>query len=265
MASEPAAAPLIREVVSTLSPEFVLRLVRLLRSHASLADVTRARIMREVANDNACERIAAFITALSAARPDLSPEVAAFGIDCALETAEFESRAQSIDLVWTGPETSAVSVRRSAAVLLELIESARTDLLVMSFASFRIPDADAALSRAADRGVRMYLILESEEDSSGRYRQYGAPAFSALAHNPRVSYYCWPKEKRPHGALLHAKAVVADGSSALITSANLTAHAIDVNIEIGILIRGEPVPKRLRNHLLSLISSGEFEEVTLHG
>ena len=142
--------------------------------------------MREVANDNACERIASFVTALSAARPDLSREVAAFGIECALEAAEFESRAQSVDLVWTGPETSDVSVRRGAAALLELIESAQTDLIIMSFASFRIPDADAALSRAADRGVRVYLILESEEDSSGRYRQYGALAFSALAHNPRV-------------------------------------------------------------------------------
>jgi phosphatidylserine/phosphatidylglycerophosphate/cardiolipin synthase-like enzyme len=163
MASEPAAAPLIREFVSMLSPEFVQRFVRLLRSHASLADVTRARIMREVANDNACERIASLVTVLSAVRPDISPEVVAFGIDCALEAAEFESRAQSVDLVWTGPETSDVSVRRGAAVLLELIESAQTDLIIMSFASFRIPDADAALSRAADRGVRMYLILESEE------------------------------------------------------------------------------------------------------
>lgn len=138
---------------------------------------------------------------------------------------------------------------------LELIESAQTDLIIMSFASFRIPDADAALSRTADRGVRLYLILESEEDSCGRYRQYGASAFSTLAHNSRVSYYCWPKEKRPRGALLHAKAVVDDGSSALITSANLTEHAIDVNIEIGALIRGEPVPKRLRNHLLSATPS----------
>ena len=218
--------------------------------------------MREVANDNACERIASFVTALYTAHPDISPETAAFGIDCALETAEYESRAQSIDLVWTGPATSAVSVRRSAAVLLELIENAQTDLIAISFASFRIPDAEVALAHAADRGVSIYLILESEEDSSGRYRQYGTPASSFVVRHPRVSYYLLAKRKRPSGALLHAKAVVADGRSALITSANLTEHAIDTNIEIGVLIRGEGAPRRLRDHLLSLINSGEFEETT---
>lgn len=220
--------------------------------------------MREVANDGACDRIASFLTALSAVQPDIAPAVAAFGIECTLETIEHESREQSVDLVWTGPETSAVSVRRSAAVLMELIEGARTDLIVMSFASFRIPDAEAALNCAADRGVRLSFILESEEESSGRLRRYGAQAFSGLAGS-RASYYCWPKEKRPKGALLHAKAVVADSHTALITSANLTEHAIDANIELGVLIRGGNIPMRLHDHVMSLILAGELQQVRDYG
>ena len=100
------------------------------------------------------------------------PAAVAFGIECALETAEHDSRVQTVDLVWTGPETSAVSVRRSSAVLFELIDGAKSDLIVMSFASFRIPEAEAALHRAVERGVRLDLILETEEESSGRYHQF---------------------------------------------------------------------------------------------
>jgi len=215
--------------------------------------------MREVANHNACERIACFLDELSATRPGISPDAVAFGIDCALETFTHESNLQRIDLVWTGPETSAVSVRRSAAVLLELIEGTQNDLIVMSFASFRIPDVEAALSAAINRGVRLYLIFESEEDSSGRYHQYGAPAFSALPRTAHVGYYSWPRNRRPSGALLHAKAVVCDANKALITSANLTERAIDENIELGIRIEGGNVPRQLHSHIMSLMQTGDFE------
>lgn len=258
--SEKRAADLISEFVAALSPDYVARFARLLRAHRAFAEVTGARIMREIPNDAARERIASLVAALTECA-GISPEVASFGIECALTAAREETSAQSADIVWTGPESSEVSVRRSAAVLLQLVEGAQEDLIIMSFASFRIPDAEAALSSAADRGVRLYLIMESSEESSGRYRGSWMPAFATLARKANVAYYCWPKEKRPGGALMHAKAVIADGCSALITSANLTERAIDANIELGLLIHDESVSKRLRGHILSLIASGEFQEV----
>ena len=95
----------------------------------------------------------------------------------------------------------------------------------------------------------------------GRYHQRGESLPESLANATGISFYCWPSEQRPAGALLHAKAVIADGRSALITSANLTEHAIDANIEIGVLIKGGPLPERLRAHLISLIDSGVFREL----
>lgn len=257
---EQRSVGLIREFVTALSPEYVSRFARLLRSHGSFSEVTRARIMREIPNDAARERITSLVAALSAC-PGISPEIAAFGIECAFNLAHNDATIQTVDIVWTGPESSEISMRRSAAVLLQLIDSAQADLIIMSFASFHIPDVEAALRSAADRGVRLYLIVESAEESSGRYRGFGTPAYSALGHKANVSYYCWPKEKRPEGGLMHAKAVIADGRSALITSANLTERAIDSNIELGLLIHGESVSKRLRGHILSLIASGEFREM----
>lgn len=251
----------IEEFVGSLSPDFIERFIRLLRSHEALRDVTAARVMREVANDSARDQICSFLARIGEQEPSLHPATVAFGIECALATLRHIAREQSIDVVWTGPETSAVAVRKSAAVLLELINGATTDLVIMSFASFRIPDAFAALGRASERGVLMYFILESEEESSGRLRQYGALAFGELRGKAGVRYFCWPKEKRPAHALLHAKVVIADSNKALVTSANLTENAIDTNMELGILIKGGKVPSRIHDHVMSLIESGEFEQL----
>ena len=254
---------LIRTLVAGLPPSIVQRFIVLLRDQPSLSALTRSRIMREIPVDDACERIVSFVRSFDAIAPDVSPESIALGIECSLETAQHDADEQKIDLVWTGPESASVSVRRSAAALLEVIDTARSDLIIVSFAAFGIPDAHAALEHAAtQRGVQVSLILESEEDSGGRFRSYGTRAFSDLAQTPGVVFYHWPRERRPPGAVLHAKAVVADGHLALITSANLTEYAVDSNIEIGLLVKGGLIPLRLRAHLLSLVESGEFVKVT---
>lgn len=246
--------------MSTLSPEYVRQCANLFRAAAQFDDITAVKVGREIANDGARNRIMTLIAALAAC-DGMSPQMAAFGIECAVEELNGNSDRHTVDLVWTGPESSEVAVRQSAAVLLELIECAVADLIIVSFAAFKIPDAEAALTRAAQRGVKIYLILESPEESSGRYQAWGDAPFGALRNLPGLSFLCWPKEKRPEGAVLHAKTVVADGQRALVTSANFTERAIDVNIELGLLICGGRVPARLRAHVMSLIEAGEFEPV----
>ena len=56
---------------------------------------------------------------------------------------------------------------------------------------------------------------------------------------------------------MHAKVFLADESTALVTSANLTAHGLHRNIEIGILVRS-PAVGRLAEALLALEGSEEF-------
>ena len=41
-------------------------------------------------------------------------------------------------------------------------------------------------------------------------------------------------------------------------SANLTEHEISTRLEIGILIQGGDVPKRIHDHIKGLIAAGEF-------
>ena len=53
--------------------------------------------------------------------------------------------------------------------------------------------------------------------------------------------------------------MIADRSSALITSANLTSAGINDNIELGVLIEAGPLPERLSQHLEQLVESGTLE------
>jgi len=69
----------------------------------------------------------------------------------------------------------------------------------------------------------------------------------------------WPAEERPEtGAALHAKVAVIDGSTAFITSANLTKRAAGNNLEAGVLIRGGDIPERLSAHVRELRQQGRL-------
>jgi len=56
---------------------------------------------------------------------------------------------QAVSVVWTGPSSPLVPVRSTAAVLCELIDAACDELLVVSFAAYRVEAVVAALGRAA--------------------------------------------------------------------------------------------------------------------
>ena len=252
---------LVDGIITDLSPDFVRRLIEMIREAGSLSELTEANAMREFSNDAASRRTARFASAIRSIEPSIQPAIVALGLECALRSAQRVGRAEHVDVVWTGPGTSAPPSRRTAAVLLGLIDAAQRDIILISFASFRVTDVIAALERAARRGVLLTFVLESAEDSGGRLKDYGENAYRNLEAFPGVKFLRWPLEKRPQGAVLHAKAVVVDGQQALVTSANLTGSAIESNLELGLLVRGGDAPTEIRSHMLSLIRTGELVEI----
>ncbi|MGH7332319.1 MAG: DISARM system phospholipase D-like protein DrmC, partial [Candidatus Rokuibacteriota bacterium] len=146
--------------------------------------------------------------------PELSGHSLAFGLTSAAKCEEFARTAQALDLVWTGPDVEAIPPRRTDQALLEVIDSARATLTIVSFVAYKVPHVSDALAQAARRGVAVRLILEDAEASQGKV------AFDALAGlgsevATRCAVYIWPVEKRPktpggHHGSLHAKCAIAD-------------------------------------------------------
>lgn len=73
---------------------------------------------------------------------------------------------------------------------------------------------------------------------------------------PSAKLYAWRERATPFAdGRVHAKVAVADGHLCFITSANLTGHAMELNMEAGVLITGGLLPKLLLEHLHALVDT----------
>lgn len=219
----------------------------------------RAADFREAANSftqlvaNERFRVAAErLVRASGDEPDLPPSCVAFALRSAASAVAAERASQKVELVWTGPTTVGIPIRYTHGVLVELIAEAVRDVTLVSFAAYRADIVSKAVREASRRGVRVRFVLDGGTDAKS--------AFAALGNS--VELYTWPptllpKSDRAH-ASMHAKVAIADARIAFVTSANLTGHALDRNMELGVQITGGTLPKRLAAHFDALITGGEL-------
>jgi phosphatidylserine/phosphatidylglycerophosphate/cardiolipin synthase-like enzyme len=241
----------IGKAVSSLPDGTLDRLSELLRAGASDSQI-RGAVPTAKYEEVASELLAA----RSALDPAQGPSVA-LAVDAARER-ERAARQQRVSIVWTGPETDAVPVRRTDQALLELIARASRKLIVVSFAVYKVREIAHALVAASQRGCDVSVVLESEAESGGKvtFEMSAALGSDVAAH---ANLYSWPYELRPETgagrrASLHAKCAVADGERLLVSSANLTEYAFTKNMELGLLVEGGDIPRRVDAHLAALIS-----------
>ncbi len=169
-------------------------------------------------------------------------------------------RELNVELVWTGPTTRFVPTRRTEQVLLDLIACATSDIFLVSFVAYDIHSVVTALDEAVKRGVRIRLLIEASKDNGGTLDVDLVPRMRASV--PASEIFTWKERGEPFlDGKVHAKAAVVDGVRAFVTSANLTGHALERNMEVGILIHGGSVPKTLADHLQALIDVRMLERV----
>jgi phosphatidylserine/phosphatidylglycerophosphate/cardiolipin synthase-like enzyme len=189
--------------------------------------------------------------------PALTGPALAMALRACAGTAHSIRGAQTIELVWTGPQT-AVPLRQTREALRDLTKSAKKSLILVSFSAYRDDDITNQLIEACDRGVEVILILETTAHSRGGLDRESRLAFDALAET--AEFYSWPLAKRSTGlnSYLHAKTVIADQVAVLLGSANLSGAAMDRNMELGVLIVGDPLPRLLERHVRLLIGDGHL-------
>lgn len=169
------------------------------------------------------------------------------------------------EIVWSGPSTEIIPVRRIGRVLYNLIGNARQHILLVTFAAAKIGLLSDSLFVATQRGVKVDLVLESETESEGQLSVDARSAFSERLVE-RANIYYWPISKRERNewgkpGKLHAKCAVID-DTAVISSANLTGDAFNRNMELGVLFRGGRIPRQILGHFRSLIASGILSEAS---
>ncbi len=250
----------VRGVAETLAPAVVAPVAAAIAgTEPGRWGLLRLRAQDVAGGPAAREAVGRLIACWEREAPELAPAAAAATLEAMAHCAAQARAAQTLEIAWTGP-TSSLPLRRTAQALRQLIDAAERELLIVAFAVYDIPEISAALIRAAERGVALRLAIESPKEAAGHVAYDGLLAFSPQLRQ-RARVYRWPPEQRPkdaagrHGSL-HVKCAVADERALFISSANLTHYALNLNMEMGLLIHGGDLPRQVARHFEDLVHAG---------
>ncbi|MFE0347274.1 DISARM system phospholipase D-like protein DrmC [Streptomyces griseoluteus] len=168
------------------------------------------------------------------------PGTTGTGIALALAAVRSFPLPRPAQVVVSGPMSPSIPARLTSGVAVEVIRSARTSLLIASFAAHGARNVVAEIGRAVDRGVRVDLLLEESTQAS--------EAFAALPESVHV----W--HRAGSSGVLHAKLIAADRHTAFLGSANLTDRALYDNIELGAVLRDPHLVEPLVDHFRWLLA-----------
>ena len=259
--SDPVTAAIVEAAIH-VPEELLIAGAEAIESSTRWSATSRAALIGAIPATNYCEHAKQIARAWSD-NPDLPGAVVAAAIRSAAATAATVRSEHDASLVWTGPSTDVAGLRSTRSVLYTLVANATQSLVLVSFATYSVAGLTERLADATARGVKVTLILETSDDTGGSLDLGPSHPFAPI--KTTASFYRWPSEAREvffaKSARLHAKCVIADRSSALITSANLTSAGINDNIELGVLIEAGPLPGRLSRHIDLLINQGTLEPV----
>lgn len=193
-------------------------------------------------------------------QPEIDTQAIAFALRSAAEAVSAVGVDQGAEIAWTGPATEAVPLRRVDQVIYDMVETAKEEVLLVTYAAYKAERALKALRDATDHGVRVKLVIELAQGSGGKISFDGLQSFRTAVPSAQVFY--WPLDRRKRSAsgsygAMHAKCLVADRSRAIVSSANLTDYALEANMELGLLVE-RAVAVRLAEHFDQLILRGEL-------
>lgn len=219
-------------------------------------------LLGAVAHGSARDAVAGMLRDWRKQAAGLTPATVAGALVAAGSAHEDWRRRQHLELVWTGPAPTHSTLRHTEQVLVELVKAARDRLLLVTYAAWHHPPLARALEEAVTRGVRITILVDSTDPKAA-----GPKVNLAWSLGPRVAaaaQVCeWARDRHQpdedgHTGVLHVKCAVADGREALVSSANLTGHAMDLNMEMGLRVVGGAIAGQIERHFRDLIEAGVF-------
>lgn len=182
-----------------------------------------------------------------------------------------QGRSHAVDAVWTGPEVNRSEVRRTEAVVNDIVANAKSELLIVGYwlvtGTIQVKELIELLIKKAREGVKIRFVFDPGEKSEG------ANNFDALNQRwpatiigAQREVYSWSNQMtqatsgsgKHYDRKLHAKVIVADRHDALVTSANLTHAGLLENLEMGLRVQGITAGSVVK-HFDLLISEGILE------
>jgi phosphatidylserine/phosphatidylglycerophosphate/cardiolipin synthase-like enzyme len=256
----------IQQLVADMPDELIIGLaVALQKGENGNWDKLMAKATYVAKQPSVKQHVIEFIDYWCTYHPEVTTESVALAMLASAQVADHYRQSQQLEIVWTGPDSQVIPLRRTDQALMQLIHEAQESLHIISFAVYKVDNIAKAIVSAAERGVSISIYLETPDTSESKVSFDTVKALGP-AVSERAKLYVWPKEKRPltedgKFGSLHAKIALADARLLLVSSANLTGYAMMLNMEMGMMIRGGDSPKQVEKHLARLVEQGIFEQI----
>ena len=163
-------------------------------------------------------------------------------------------KKEKIDLTITAPITSGIKVRQNQTIVKELLSSAEKSILITGYSmSEYFAELLDLIIKKSQRGILCQIYLNQAEK-----QMYLDKLMRYKGRFLNVYDYQNSEDKM---AALHAKVICVDGYKSLISSANLSYHGLEGNIELGTVIESERIGKQLTDAFKELRFKKIFVEL----
>ena len=158
----PKIAGEVHRLASDLPDELILDLANSLIEYSGTdpRDL-KTKILSGVTPPAVRQRVDKFFKYWQANVPEISAESVALALLTAAQVEGHYRNYQQLELVWTGPDSEFIPLRRTDQALLQLIDEANKTLHIVSFAVYKVGRISKALVQAASRGVSSNRIEKS--------------------------------------------------------------------------------------------------------
>ena len=163
---------------------------------------------------------------------------------------------EKVELVATLPSHYKTQALPTISVISELVESAKTIIMITGYSiSDYAEDLLMKIIEKSRSGIMVKIFVN-------RFDPNDSPIINKLdMYRGRYLEIYKYDEREDDMAALHAKTISIDDSNSLITSANLSFHGLEKNIELGCLIESSDYAKKLHSLFSDLIKTGKVRKI----
>ena len=211
-------------------------------------DLFLSELLETVSNDSAQA-----VTAVKKKYPSLSDKEA--GEICTLISASNNGTTNNaVSLAVTAPPSFAIKAKSTKNTVDTLIKNAKKSILITGYSlSEYFDDLVDVIIKKSQSGVFVEFFINNIESQKNvdKLSRYKGRFLRIYNYAPGTDVM----------SALHAKVISVDGKDTLITSANLSYHGQEGNIELGTLIESSQIAKQVKDIFTQLVFKKIFVEV----
>lgn len=172
-----------------------------------------------------------------------------------ISAASEAAKGDRLTLVATVPPTFAIRAKSTKITVESMIRRASSSILITGYSlSDYFTDLVDEIIQKSKRGVFVKFFVNDIEHQTGFDR--------VLRYKGRfLKVYNYPKQQDDKMAALHAKVISIDQKETLITSANLSYHGQEGNLELGTHVESQSIARQIDDVFTQLIFRKVFVEV----